>query len=69
MVGKANEGAKEKTEERRSGVVWEDEERWLAVARARMCIPFFILVPAGPHFPEFRIFFRISGVPAEHTSE
>ena len=34
MVDKANEGAKEKTEERRSGVGWEDEERWLAVARA-----------------------------------
>ena len=34
MVDKATEGAKEKAEERRSGVVWEDKERWLAVARA-----------------------------------
>jgi hypothetical protein len=34
MVDKADEGAKEKTEERRSGVVREDEERRLAAARA-----------------------------------
>ena len=34
MVNKAIEVAKEKTEERRSGVVWEDEERRLAAARA-----------------------------------
>jgi len=34
MVNKVDEGAKEKTEERRSGVVREDEERWLAAARA-----------------------------------
>ena len=33
-VDEADEGAKEKTEERRSGVVWEDEERRLAAARA-----------------------------------
>ena len=33
-VDEADEGAKEKTEERRSGVVREDEERRLAVARA-----------------------------------
>jgi hypothetical protein len=33
-VDEADEGAKEKTEERRNGVVWEDEERWLAAARA-----------------------------------
>jgi len=33
-VNKADESAKEKTEERRSGIVWEDEERRLAAARA-----------------------------------
>ena len=33
-VDEADEGATEKTEERRSGVVWEDEERRLAAARA-----------------------------------
>ncbi len=32
-VDKADEGAKEKTEERRSGIVREDEERRLAAAR------------------------------------
>ena len=31
---KANEGAKEKTEERRIGVIWDDEERRLVAARA-----------------------------------
>jgi hypothetical protein len=34
MVDEANEGAKEKTEERRSDVIREDEERWLVMARA-----------------------------------
>jgi len=33
-VDEADEGAKEKTEERRSGIVWEDEERRLSAARA-----------------------------------
>ena len=34
MVNKAGKGAKEKTEERRSGVIQEDKEWRLAVARA-----------------------------------
>ena len=33
-VNKAGEVATEKTEERRSGIVWEDEERRLSAARA-----------------------------------
>jgi len=37
--------------------------------QAWMCIPFFIPVPAGPHFPEFRIFCGISGFPPEHDED
>ena len=33
MVDKADKGAKEKVEERRSGIIREDKERWLAAAR------------------------------------
>ena len=41
----------------------EEAPRGGVYSSTRMCIPFCILVPAGPHFPEFRKFRGLSGIP------
>jgi hypothetical protein len=38
-------------------------------AHPRLCIPFFIQVPAGPYFPESAFFLQNPRNSAEHTSE